>query len=529
MPRIRRAVPAAVAMLVVLLAATAAVARPPAIEVTGPTVTSANELVIAINPANPAELAIGANLDFHFSSLDGGTTWRESHINSSFGVWGDPCLIFDADGNLFYAHLSNPLDGNWIDRIVVQKSTDGGQSWSDGIGVGLNPPAAEDKEWLAADRTDSPYRHNIYMSWTEFDTYGSTSSLDSTRILFARSTDRGATWSSPLRISERGGNCLDEDQTVEGAVPAVGPEGQVYVAWAGHDEIRFDRSFDGGKTFGPDIHVSDQPGGWDFGIPGIYRCNGMPITACDISHSPWRGRVYVLFSDQRYGSDDTDVFLCTSDDQGTTWSVPRRVNDDVGTADQFFPWLAVDPVTGLVAVVFYDRRGLTGDETGVTIATSTDGGLTFTNTTVSDANFVPWSSSFFGDYIGIDAYGGTVCATWLAMDAGSRSVWMARLTPASGVRERTVSSLVLRTPAATAARRTTISFITYRDAPVELSIYDVRGRLVRDLISETRAAGEYRVAWDGDDRDGRSVASGMYIARLRSGPDEVTKKIVIVN
>ncbi|MBI5627291.1 MAG: hypothetical protein HY953_00100 [Candidatus Rokubacteria bacterium] len=58
----------------------------------------------------------------------------------------------------------------------------------------------------------------------------------------------------------------------------------MYVAWSNRSKIWFDRSTDGGATWlTNDIFVSDQPGGWDYGIPGIYRANGLPVTACDLS------------------------------------------------------------------------------------------------------------------------------------------------------------------------------------------------------------------------------------------------------
>ncbi len=61
--------------------------------------------------------------------------------------------------------------------------------------------------------------------------------------------------------------------------------------------------------------------GWEvcFRLPGIYRCNGTPVTACDISTSPYRGRLYDLWSDQRAGPDNTDIFLIHSTDGGMTW------------------------------------------------------------------------------------------------------------------------------------------------------------------------------------------------------------------
>jgi len=163
------------------------------VQISNPTSLDPEEVTIAINPVNPLNLAAGANIDYYYYSMDGGVTWTEGNLTSTLGVWGDPCVIFDGNGNLFFSHLSNPQSGNWIDRIVVQKSIDGGITWNDGAGVGLNYPKVEDKEWLAVDLTNSLYHNNIYMCWTEFDVYGSTATIDSSRILFSFSSDSGET------------------------------------------------------------------------------------------------------------------------------------------------------------------------------------------------------------------------------------------------------------------------------------------------------------------------------------------------
>ncbi|MBT8380190.1 MAG: glycoside hydrolase, partial [Ignavibacteria bacterium] len=195
------------------------------IRVDGSLSNSPEEVTIAINPVNPNVLAAGANIDHFYVSTDAGNTWIESRLVSNLlGVWGDPVVLFDSLGNLYYSHLSNPVSGWWIDRIVVQKSTNNGVSWNDGVGVGLNNyPKQQDKEWLAVDLTQSPYRGNVYMTWTEFDDYGSSNPNDSSRIRFSKSTNEGETWSDAITISDISGNCIDDDLTTEGAVPCIGP------------------------------------------------------------------------------------------------------------------------------------------------------------------------------------------------------------------------------------------------------------------------------------------------------------------
>lgn len=395
------------------------------VKINNPGSTDPEEVTIAINPVNPNVLAAGANISYFYRSTDGGHTWSESTMNSTLGVWGDPCVLFDSLGNLYYGHLSNPNSGYWIDRIVIQRSTNNGLTWNDGAGIGFNNPKNQDKEWIATDMTQSVFRDNMYVSWTEFDNYGSGSSSDSSRILFSRSTDQGITWLNPVRLSDHGGDCVDSDNTVEGAVPTVGPNGEVYVSWAGPLGLMFDKSTDGGVTFGQDIFVSDFPGGWDYAIPGIWRSNGLPITAADISNSPYRGNIYICWSDQSNGESDTDIFIVKSTNGGTTWDAPLRVNDDATTRHQFFVWMTVDPVTGAIYTVFYDRRNTTGSATDVYAARSTDGGDTFENFKVSESSFTPNSSVFFGDYTNIAAFDKKVYPIWMRLDGSNLSVWTA--------------------------------------------------------------------------------------------------------
>jgi hypothetical protein len=449
------------------------------------------------------------------------------------GVWGDPCVVFDADGSLYFGHLSwpNQEPTDWIDRIVVQKSTDGGVTWSDGVGVGHNPPKDQDKEWLAVDLTGSLHHNNLYMAWTEFDKVNSADPNDSTRIVFSRSTDHGITWTAPIRISETGGGCHDGDTTVEGAVPAVGPNGEVYVSWAGHELIYFDKSLDGGVTFGSDVTVTTQPGGWEFDVPGIYRCNGFPVTACDVSNSPYQGHVYVAWSDQRDGLTDTNVYIIKSTDGGATWGPVIQVNDDTSGRHQFFHWLTIDPFTGYIYLVFYDRRTTIGNHTEVYVAQSEDGGATFTNYKISTTSFLPYDHVFFGDYTNIAARNGSVHPIWTRMDNGNLSVWTTQIIVPTGIADGGVPGYGIElsqnypnpfNPS------TTIAFELQHPAYANLSVFDVRGGLVTTLVNGPMTVGSKEMGWDGRDAAGNPVGSGVYFYRLTAGETSLTKKMVLL-
>lgn len=71
-----------------------------------------------------------------------------------------------------------------------------------------------------------------------------------------------------------------------------------------------------------------------------------------------------------------------------------------------------------------------------------------------------------------------------------------------------------------------ITFALPSAARAELRIYDVRGRLVRTLVNEPRAAGVYHERWDGRSDDGRAVASGVYLLRFRAAGAEQTQRLL---
>jgi hypothetical protein len=499
------------------------------IRVNSDTLTTCNEPSIALNPNNSNNIVIGTNNTYFFSTFDGGNSWTEGKLFSSYGVWGDPSLAFDSNGNLFFGHLSGepPLSGRWGDRIVIQKSTDGGLTWNDGTYTGLNRPKFEDKDWISVDLTNSTYKNNIYAAWTEFDSLFIADTSFKSRILFSYSTDAGETWSIPLKISDVEGDCQDDDNTTEGAVPAVGPDGEIYIAWAGPEGIVMDRSFDGGISFGNDIFVSEQIGGWGWGyeIEGIYG-NGLPQTICDTSHSSYCGTVYVLWADQRNGLLNPDIFLKKSTDKGITWGETKTVNNDNSGRPQFFPWMCIDPITGIIYIVYYDRRNTIGSITEVYLARSADGGETFQNYLISESAFEANVQQFLGDYTNIIAYNGKVYPVWTRSDQFGRSIIIATIDESTldVKKAKVVSNFQLYQNYPNPFNPvTTIKYQIPELSFITLKVYDIIGNEIATLVNEEKSNGIYEVKFNLV-----GLPSGIYFYQLRAGKFIDNRKMVLL-
>ncbi len=409
---------------------------PPVAVTTGP--HSAVETAIAIDPTNPDHIVGSAVVtigdprvrritNFTYVSWDAGQSWATVAVPNPEGrVQGDDAVVIDHTGRVYrtylgFKHLRNPEGVFPKNGLFLAASADGGLTYEPAVPLidHLNTIVPfEDKPYPGVDLSpDSPHRGNLYVAWTRFTRYGSASPDDSSFIYVVRSRDGGRTFSRPLRLPAAGGDALDGDNTVEGAVPAAGPNGEVYMAWSGPRGIEFTRSPDGGASWGPARTILDQPGGWDIEIAGLPRANGMPVTGVDISRGPHRGTVYINWADLRNNDGkhgDADIFLSRSSDEGATWSSPLRVNQDPlgNDRDQFFTWMSVDPLDGSVNIIYYDRREGDGRGIHVYLARSTDGGRSFAEQRISAEPFEPVPERFFGDYNGISAYGGRVACLW---------------------------------------------------------------------------------------------------------------------
>jgi hypothetical protein len=372
-----------------------------------------NEPAIAVNPKDPQQAVVAFQVNASASyTRDGGQTWKiaEGISPKNYRVSGDVSLAYDDKGHAILCYIAFDKLGTtnyWAhgatrNGIFIRRSLDGGQTWEpEAITVIAHDSTPgipfEDKPWVVADPAGT-HAGNLYIGWTQF-------TLAASDLLFSRSTDGGLTWSKPIKLSSVSGLPRDDNGDLQGFHAVTAPDGTLYTIWADGDGILMAVSHDGGATFTKERRIF-RTGPSYFGISGVSRSNGFPQIGLDSK----TGRLHVAWSD--YSNGDTDVFAASSDDHGKSWSAPVRVNNDAlhNGSDQFFQWMSVDPVSGAVSLLFYDRRD-DNRKTSVTLARSTDGGKTFNNYALDKETFEA-EGDFLGDYLAISSYGNKVFSAW---------------------------------------------------------------------------------------------------------------------
>lgn len=361
-----------------------------------------NETSVAVNPMSINEVVLASNIDRFFFSKDTGQSWEVVFPSSVYGIYGDPVLHY-ADGQLFYAHLSKTQGkkwGDWFDRIVVDKVTDLEPYTVVSYSVGYNNDKMQDKPWLSSDEINEVTKGNLYVSWTEFDKYNSNDPDHHSRIRFSAYSAKRQQFSEAITISDTVGDCLDGDNTLEGAVTGVGNGKTIFAAWAGHSNIYFDKSLDGGQSWGKDKIISEQIDGWDMDIPHIMRTNGMPFMCYDHKANV----LYLTWSDTR--NKTSDVWIIYSTDEGESWSSPINLSPATPNSHQFSPNMVWNSETGNAEIIYLDMRR------SKTAKFYTASHVAFNHTMNTDSinalniSGIPYSLAgerfFFGDYIDLD-------------------------------------------------------------------------------------------------------------------------------
>jgi hypothetical protein len=375
---------------------------------------------IAVNPLNPQQVVTVFQYTAQAGySTDAGRTWTLASgvTPPEYKMSGDVSVVFDKKGHAILGCIAFDKLGTfnyWAhgatrNGVFLKRSLDGGKTWEPELHTVMAQPTQpgipfEDKPYFLSDTSKSRFAGNLYVGWTRW-------TLADSQMLFSRSTDDGLTWSPPIEIARDRGLPRDDNGALEGFDGAVGPDGTVYGVWSERDKIDFVESHDGGRTFSRARDIIST-GPIMYAIDGMDRANGFPQIGLSPHGGPRGGPLYITWSDYRNG--EIDVFLSISADHGRTWSEPIKVNRDPvhNGADHFFQWLAVDPVTGALNLVFYDRREDPENKTQIVVlARSTDGGKTFANYAWTTNAFDP-EGVFMGDYLALAAWNDRVYGAW---------------------------------------------------------------------------------------------------------------------
>ena len=392
-----------------------------------------NETTVAINPADPNIIAVGAN-DYRmvtvtgdvwlgvYVSADAGASWFNTFVPGfpsdaspaglaspllGLDASGDPVVRFDAAGNLYVAGIGfnrnfdqpdRPLDtAVYVAKYNFTPGTPGGTSTPSSAGnppnytyagttivdrgaVGFAVPGAAgfvgtftDKEWMEIDQNPSSASAcagYVYVAQTNFHASGSSP------IMFSRSTDGGATFSQSKTISTGSAYGTPYNQGVD---IAVASNGTIYVAYGAFqgggnffNGIALVKSTDCGRKWSQPVFVGSIN---DPQAPGVaFRTPAFAFVAADDTDP---NVVYVAY--QSF-SGDYDIYVQRSTDGGATWGTRVQVNEDPGAKHQIFPTIEVSH--GALHVAWYDFRNstpLANDLLDVYYASTNNAGFEYPN------------------------------------------------------------------------------------------------------------------------------------------------------
>jgi hypothetical protein len=424
---------------------------------------SQNEPSVAVNPRNTQIVVAGSN-DYcaqivnddvwagYYRSTDAGTTWsnslipgypadesgagQASPVHGKCGAAGDPTQAFDGEGRLFYGFICfnrvKPTNGS----VYVATYDQDGARYVRTVLLDRGSPAVwglfQDKINLTTD----PASGNVYVAWARYP-----GQSGNNVILFSRSTDHGATFSRPIKVTQG----LAEEQFAD---LDVGPNGNVYLTFRTfgvqgptENAIWIVRSTNAGVSWSAPQRLatitpfdSDDFGATDCG-DGPFACaSGLTYSRfATLSAVAADGAgVHVVWSARE--ADGQAKILVRNSPDGVSWPTPAFTLDSVPTGHQWFP--DVDSADGVITVVFHDSRAdgsyspslppgntTTGTNSGnvvhTFVARSSNGGVSWTETQVTTAGSnYGWEThgarrvGFWGDYNYVSAVPGGVNITW---------------------------------------------------------------------------------------------------------------------
>ncbi len=328
--------------------------------------------------------------------------------NGDYERASDPWVSFSPNGVAHQMALSinnNLAPGQTASAMLASRSTNGGRTWSKPVTLQADTEERfNDKNAITADPTDARF---VYAVW---DRLSGVPGEGAGPTLLARSVNNGVSW-EPTRIIFDPGQAA---QTIGNRIEVL-PDGTLInlftlIDFAAQEvSAQVIRSTDKGATWSAPIKIADE-----LAVGTADPETGAPVRdgaiIAQLAIGP-RGRVVVVWQDARFSGGAVDgIALSQSSDGGLTWSAPVQVNRDP-TVPAFTPSVHIRN-DGTIGVTYYDFRSNTVDPatlpTDYWLARSRDG-LTWRESRVSqafDLAKAPVARGYFlGDYQGLVSLG----------------------------------------------------------------------------------------------------------------------------
>ena len=271
----------------------------------------------------------------------------------------------DADGYYSWTPSDGGIDGVQNGDIYVCNSTDGGLSFGADSRVNDDTGKAHQRlEWSyrAIACGNDGTLHAVWSDWrNDADgkdvSGGGIDGVDNNDIYYANSTDKGNTWSTNTQINDDGGIAKQQSATI-----AIDSKGHIHIVWEDNRSGNFDtyyaNSTDGGTTFSSNKRINDVS-------------TGSRHPTIDIDDAT--DYIYVVWGDYRDPVNKPDIYFTRSTDGGFTFEANKKVNKRDAN-DDVESFLTVRD--GLIAVAW---GHYIGGDSGIYLATSTDGGGNFSD------------------------------------------------------------------------------------------------------------------------------------------------------
>jgi len=354
-----------------------------------------------------SDYSLGTAEIFFTKSTDNGTRFSSPlALGTSFGAVGETRLAGYAN-NVYVMWIGSA--NNAAGAVLFKASTDNGGSFGNTISLSNKGIASKPEMSLAG--------NSVYVVWYNTTLQASGNVVDD-EILFAKSTNSGAHFSSPINISNNPNSFS--------ARPQVAASGRnVYVAWfesgPSHSlniaNTYFARSIDAGVTFSTPIKLSNNGPANNY---YNFTSDTPKIAFSNISNND---NVYVIWtyvsSSPSSTPQNTDVFFSRSIDAGVTFSSPFNISNNPGLSGDASMIVSTNPKNihaDEVNVMWLDDAGGKSGERNIFFSQSTDNGASFGNAiNISNTQ----GSSLLSQ---IAMSGNNLYLTWAEFNSGSYAI-----------------------------------------------------------------------------------------------------------